>query len=391
MNKDILLSVIVPVYNTDEYLSKCIESIINQTYKKLEILLIDDGSVDKSGEICDYFAQKDNRVVVFHRKHEGALAARKFAVEHVKGQLVTFVDSDDWIECDMYQQLVEKYWATSAQMITSGLIYEYENKIDLEIDTIEEGIYVGNEIYEKVCPIMMYDFQLGRRAINSSTCNKLFEVKLFKHIVEKIDEDLSIGDDAAIIYPFIAEADRIVITHECYYHYVVRKGSLARNYNDSAFDKIYLLKKYLEKYFSDIGLMSVMEDNIQQYIRPFLNAAVMSIYGMEMERISYIFPYDLFPQKCTIVLYGAGKVGRAYWKYIQNTDFISAIAWVDKKYGNVVEGKMIENPDSIIESFFDYILIAIEDGMIAKEIIQWLIAHKIESEKIIWRKPRKVH
>ena len=97
-----LISIIVPVYNVEPYLNKCLDSIVNQTYKKLEIILIDDGSTDNSGLICDEYASKDNRIIVVHQKNKGLSAARNVGLNIAKGDYIAFVDSDDFIEKDMY-------------------------------------------------------------------------------------------------------------------------------------------------------------------------------------------------------------------------------------------------------------------------------------------------
>ena len=100
---DELISVILPVYNVQQYLEKCIESVVNQTYKNLEIILIDDGSTDMSGKICDEFAEKDGRIKVIHSKNGGVSAARNIGLDIATGEYIGFVDSDDWIESQMYE------------------------------------------------------------------------------------------------------------------------------------------------------------------------------------------------------------------------------------------------------------------------------------------------
>ena len=100
-----LISVIVPIYKTEQYLEKCINSIRNQTYRNLEIILIDDGSPDRCGEICDSFSKIDSRIRVFHKKNGGQSSARNMGLDHMNGEYVAFVDSDDWIEDEMYNHL----------------------------------------------------------------------------------------------------------------------------------------------------------------------------------------------------------------------------------------------------------------------------------------------
>ena len=107
MTQETMLSVIIPVYNVEEYLAKCVDSILNQTYKNLEVILVNDGSKDGSGSICDAFAQKDPRVRVIHKENGGLSSARNAGIEAAKGEYITFVDSDDWIEADAYAHLME--------------------------------------------------------------------------------------------------------------------------------------------------------------------------------------------------------------------------------------------------------------------------------------------
>lgn len=105
MNKSII-SVVIPIYNMEKYLNKCIESVINQTYRNLEILLIDDGSTDNSPGMCDEWAKKDNRIKVFHKTNGGLSDAKNYGIEHASGKFIGFVDSDDWIDKNMYYNLI---------------------------------------------------------------------------------------------------------------------------------------------------------------------------------------------------------------------------------------------------------------------------------------------
>ena len=101
-----IISVIVPIYNMEDRLERCIESIIRQTYPNLQIILVDDGSLDSSGKICDFFAKKDDRIVVVHQKNQGVAAARNTGLDCVKGQFIGFVDPDDYIDPQMYEELI---------------------------------------------------------------------------------------------------------------------------------------------------------------------------------------------------------------------------------------------------------------------------------------------
>ena len=119
----VLISVIVPVYNIEEYLPQCIDSIINQSYGELEIILVDDGSTDSGGNICDRYARMDSRIKVIHKENGGLVSARKAGVNRAAGEYVTFVDGDDWIEQDAYQKLIDS--GQGADIIAFACYEEY--------------------------------------------------------------------------------------------------------------------------------------------------------------------------------------------------------------------------------------------------------------------------
>ena len=119
------ISIIVPVYNVEKYLKKCIDSIVNQTYKNLEIILVDDGATDRSGEICDELAKLDNRIKVYHKKNGGLSDARNYGVERATGSYVGFVDSDDYIDAEMYEKLYEAITKEAADVAECNLKIVY--------------------------------------------------------------------------------------------------------------------------------------------------------------------------------------------------------------------------------------------------------------------------
>ena len=122
-----LISIIVPVFNTEKYLDKCIQSILGQTYSNIELLLIDDGSTDSSGAICDKYVTQDSRVRVFHKPNEGVPIARNWGLDNAKGEWITFVDSDDWIDTDMYEKMYNAVMQNKADMVSCDLLMEHKD------------------------------------------------------------------------------------------------------------------------------------------------------------------------------------------------------------------------------------------------------------------------
>ena len=135
------LSVIVPVYKVEKYLSKCIDSILAQTFTDFELILIDDGSPDRCGEICDEYAAKDSRIIVIHQQNKGVSAARNAGLEIAKGKYIGFVDSDDWIEPEMYQILIATANETASELVICGSKQRDESGAFLRNDFPSKGVY----------------------------------------------------------------------------------------------------------------------------------------------------------------------------------------------------------------------------------------------------------
>jgi glycosyltransferase involved in cell wall biosynthesis len=383
-----LLTVVVPVYNTAQFLRRCIKSIIYQNYKKLDIILIDDGSTDESAEICDEFLLIDNRIRVFHGKNKGSVAARNLGIELAKGKLITFVDSDDWIEPDMYYELMNAYMECEPDLVTSGITIENGNKIVYEIDTINAGIYKNEAIKEKVISCMMYDIQDGKRAITPSMCNKIYKIDLLKTIIIDLDEGITYGDDAAITYTYIAKASKIMILNASWYHYVIHSDSMSRTYDISSFEKVFKFYNYMKKIFVELGFWDIAEMQVKKYTKTFLIPTIRGVFGIGMESTKYLFPFELIEKESSIVIYGAGNVGVAYKENILKSGYAKLQGWVDQNCENLIdENFSIESPDNLQNMEFDYLIIAIKDKDIALEVQRYISGLGIKKEKIIWKVP----
>lgn len=211
-----LISVIVPIYNVEKYLNQCIQSIINQTYKNIEIILIDDGSTDSSGKIADCYAKIDNRIIVYHKKNYGVSSARNEGLKNAKGNFVTFVDADDLIKPNMIERLGEFILLNRADIAICSTQTFFESKnpvMNCEINS-EETIFQGNEALIN----MLY-----QKIITNALHGKMYERSLFKNI--KFSEDLTIGEDLYINYQLLSISQKVVYTSQKMYLYMHRSGS----------------------------------------------------------------------------------------------------------------------------------------------------------------------
>lgn len=381
-----LLSVIVPVYNVENYLEKCIQSIRNQQYYELEIILVDDGSTDASGRLCEELAKQDERIRVFHTANQGAASARKLGITYAQGTYIAFVDSDDYIEPEMYQEMMAFVLVDNAELVTSGLRYEWKNKSRIMLDSIEEGMYERAAVETEILPRLIYNQEKDAQGITASVSNKIFKKELLEQFVYEIDERIVLGEDGALIYSYAALAEKIMILHKCWYHYVQHEGSVMRSASLDSFESLYALKEYFYKFFQQYDFFPVVESQIKHYVGAFLNDTVRSVYDIGMCRIYSMFPYERIPKGSRIVLYGAGRVGISYWTCIQNGDYATVAAWVDGNYQNItLPDAVLEAPENILEKEFDYVVIAVAEEAACNAIRKRLKDMGVREEQIVWK------
>lgn len=212
-----MISVIVPVYNVEKYLDACINSIISQAYKDLEIILIDDGSTDSSGKICDQYAKKDSRIQVIHKKNNGVSSARNMGIDIAKGEYIAFVDSDDYIDIHMYETLNEMAVKTGADIVECDFMYrKCEKKVQGEAYT-----FSGLEVLKK-----LYSDNTEHGILSVSPCNKIFKRDVVSDIRFKVG--CSIAEDRDFILRVLFYTKKIVKYNIPLYYYVPSEGSAMR-------------------------------------------------------------------------------------------------------------------------------------------------------------------
>lgn len=235
MNNE-LISVIVPIYNVEKYINKCIDSIINQTYKNIEIILIDDGSTDSCCKICDEYEKKDNRIKVIHQENAGLSEARNAGIKVSKGEYLAFVDGDDYILEDMLQYLYDLINETNSEISVCNFIrYWGDDKQLVEYDIAREKI-VLNKI-QALKEILKNDL------LKSFAWNKLYKKSVFEDV--RYPKGMKM-EDVATTYKLISNSEKIVIGKMPKYYYVQREGSILSTNSTSMYIDYY--KAVLERY-----------------------------------------------------------------------------------------------------------------------------------------------
>ena len=236
------LSVVIPVYNVEKYLDKCVESIVNQTFEDLEIILVDDGSTDESGKMCDEWTKKDDRIKVIHKINGGLSSARNAGIKQAKGKYISFIDSDDFVEQDMYSTMIEALDRTGKDIASCGRIVDlWGEREKREFSLKSERIFSKEEAIEEV---------LLLRYIDVSACDKVYRSTLFKQIMYP---EGKISEDAAIIFEILDASNGAVHVGKPFYHYIYRKNSISKSqYSHKYYDayvncqktREYIGKKY---------------------------------------------------------------------------------------------------------------------------------------------------
>lgn len=212
MNRDKLVSVIVPVYNVEQYLDRCIKSIVDQDYKQLEIILIDDGSEDSSGKLADKWSELDFRIRVIHQNNAGLSAARNSGIKIAKGDFFLFVDSDDWIHKHMITALMSKI--CKADLVCCGMLEATDDQSIPMKWFKQECIFPSNEIL---------DYLVDNTIFTSHIVKILYPRKIFEHI--KFPEG-KVYEDIRTLHKILLEVDSVYILPEAYYYYYVRNDSI---------------------------------------------------------------------------------------------------------------------------------------------------------------------
>lgn len=264
--KDELISIIIPVYNVEKYLGKCIESIINQTYNNLEIILVNDGSKDGSKDICEAYKKKDKRIIVVNKENGGLSDARNSGIKIAKGKYIGFVDSDDYIDKDMYKVLYNDIVSNEADIAICNYKKIYEN----DLINVEDK-FNNTEIYNKVDAIRLL---ITGEKINDYAWNKLYKKELFENIKYPVGKNM---EDMGTTYKLFEIAERITYNEYIGYYYLQRNNSILGSIN-----KKFILDLYEMKY----DKYSHLKEHYQQYTE------ILDINRLNYTKYYYMFMVD---------------------------------------------------------------------------------------------------
>ena len=378
--KSPLISVVVPIYMIDRYVGISIESILNQTYRNLEIILVDDGSKDRCPEICDLYAKKDNRIKVIHKSNGGLVSARKAGLQQSNGEFITYVDGDDWIGPGFIEGLFTVANTSGADMVCAGLTRDLFSQSACFTNYLPSGIYEGMKLVD-LWKNMISTGAFYRPGISTYVWNKLFKRNVILPSQMRVDNSISIGEDGAVTYPALLLCSKVAVIDNVAYHYRQREDSMLKQSSGyySEAQNLQKLYRYLKDWANTAQSGLRINEQVDDYV---LSIALMRSGGR--------LPHDTFStfnEKYygkNVVIYSAGTFGQQLVKRFRETKHCKIIAWLDDDYWEYRRCCLdVDSVESITKLSFDYVLIATVDSCIADKIIKRLMDLGVDKKKIL--------
>lgn len=376
-----LVSIVIPVYNVETYLEKCLQSVLQQSYTNIEIILVNDGSTDNSGIICDEYASKDSRVKVIHQKNIGSTGARKTGIKFATGKFVSWMDADDWVEKSFISDFVELQQKTNADLVAMALYHDIGQSSTININNISNGVYSLEEIISE----LLYSGEFYTYGITPHLVTKFFRRKIIEESIKNVDERIIAGDDAAATYGAILKCGIITVNNKANYHYIQRSNSITKTKFSNEEIRINMLVDYLKKIFikHNKSILLPQVDIYRNYLFILRNIEYFDIGYNNVKLV----PYGGIPYGSKVIIYGAGVTGKMIYNYLKKDNVIEVMKWIDKNCDYYKsQGFDVDLPDSLSDykESYDYIIIANISYSIANEIKNFLLNFNIESDKILW-------
>lgn len=390
-----ILSVIVPVYNTKACLPRCLDSILMQQISDMEIICVDDGSTDGSGDILDQYAARDTRIRVIHKANAGLVAARKSGLEIAGGKYTAYVDSDDWIEPEMYKTLCTVAQRHGADMICSDIIHEKGAVMRGFYNGFPEGIYRDKELDTLREQTFFYESN-KITGINPSLCIKLFLTSMLKKAQFTVPDEVDYLEDRLCTLACMLEAKSVYILKKAFYHYVFYNDSMSHQEDAYRLDKLGKAYRAFQAMYRHPNFSEKLRVQCELYMVKMIHESLNSHLGFSVSDLMWINPgwTERFPAGSRVILYGAGRLGKVYYRRIASdpTGRLLLSGWVDRNYMNLTGyPQNIDAPEYIKTADYDYVLLAVADRQPAEEIRELLIdSYNVDADKIVWLKPQEI-
>lgn len=398
------VSVIVPIYDVEKYLQLCIDSILVQTYPCIEIILVDDGSPDRCGSICDKNSMLDGRIRVIHKDNGGLSSARNAGLELARGEYIIFVDADDTIHAKLIEILLGLCMQYHCDIAQCDFLVITEDSMRLPLNPQQSLLfYSGKQAVSRLC--------MGNDNVKYLVpWNKLYRKELFYGIRYPVGR---IHEDEFVTYQLLWKARKVAVTNQYLYYYLKRSDSImGRKFSIKRLDchvafqerLAFLKKNRLEKeheatlrnYITLIerdcallkehvkGCEDICTELMERKEKLMKQLSPMILQEEQQQQVSWTIHNCPYQEKDRLVLYGAGNWGCIYYQWICENHWGEVVGWVDNFwYKKLQTGYFVSPLDSLLKISYDYVLITIESKMVQGEVLKNLICWGVPEEKIL--------
>lgn len=379
-----LISVIVPIYNLDAYLFQCVSSIVGQTYKHLEIVLVDDGSTDNALEICEFFRKSDDRIRVIAKPNGGLVSARKAGLNASTGAYVFYVDGDDWIHSDCIEQYHQLAVTYGTDIVVGDYKREFLGNFVTVRNAIAPGFYDRDRIERDILPRMISDGTFFNHGLRTYSWGKLYRRSVILDLQNRVPDEVMVAEDAALIYPAIARSNAIYIADIALCNYRQRPNSILKSthFDEREIGRIATAFQYMA------GALDAGHDRFGflQQLQAYFAAIVTIRTGGFLNSVAQYEPFKIFgaiPPGSRVAVYNSGSFGQHVYKHLKQNDAFACVGWFDRDFKeNNILRMQVSDPATLRDHAFDWLIVASFDPALLAEVEMLFEAQGLDRSKI---------
>jgi glycosyltransferase involved in cell wall biosynthesis len=371
----ITVSIVVPIYNVASYLYQCVDSIVNQTYTDIEIILVNDGSSDESSMICHEFAKADSRITLIEKNNEGLVAARKSGLSIATGEYILNVDGDDWLVDDCVENLISTAVTSNADVVLAGFFREFIGSYVSVLPKLPEGDFNSLAIDKQILPSLIFNLKDFSHGVTTYSWGKLFRRSIYNEIQMSVPNEITIGEDAMVTYPMLCSSNTVSVTHKNVYFYRQRSDSMLKSAYGNSRNELsriaYMVDHLRHK------LMSITDYNFSDQLSCYrlIVSSERTGLGLCIDDIdTRLINIDNIDRNARIALYNSGTFGQNVFQLIERSGR-QVVAWFDEDHVQSVDTGLSVSPVNKIGSVeFDLLIIC-----------TWSIANRNRIQDLISR------
>ncbi len=379
--KKSLISIVVPVYNIENEIELCLNSLANQTYQRLQIVIVDDGSTDATFKKCQKFADIFSDFKLIKIKHQGLVKARKTGIINCDGDYICFVDGDDYVDEKMYEILVDEIECGKYDFVHSCIYQCHKGDCRIASDINEDSIEIHDDNKRKEVIKTFYIYPQKGTFISYGLVSKIFVAEFIKKIYMLLPDDQQYGEDLLCLLLCLINCNSFKLINNAFYYQMIRDNSLSNTSNSKYFiDNLKLCNCFLNMF----GVSDYLSDeDIEYFVKRQMIHSIEVASNNNFRAPRHFWKKMSLIKGKKIIIYGFGNVGIDYLQQFHILKSVEIVAIVDSR-GKETGFDWVVSQNQITDLVYDYIIIAIENEIIANDIRTELLQIGVDEKKILW-------